>query len=99
MITRRSINGKREYSTERRRAQARAVAATRGASSSGDALRTAWWGRLEPLCTRSCLRAFLTYPLMTWGVIARIHIQALRLFAKRVPFFRKPPTPLNEVTE
>lgn len=66
---------------------------------SGDGLRTAWWGRLEPLTARSCLRAFFTYPLMTWGVIARIHIQALRLFAKRVPFFRKPPTPLNEVTE
>jgi hypothetical protein len=66
---------------------------------SGDTLRTAWWGRLEPLTARSCLRAFFAYPLMTWGVIARIHIQALRLFAKRVPFFRKPPTPLDEVTE
>jgi uncharacterized protein len=66
---------------------------------SGDALRTAWWGRLEPLTAQACLRAFFSYPLMTWGVIARIHIQALRLFAKRVPFFRKPPTPLDEVTE
>lgn len=66
---------------------------------SGEALRTAWWGRLEPLTARACLRAFFAYPLMTWGVIARIHLQALRLFAKRVPFFRKPPTPLDEVTE
>jgi DUF1365 family protein len=66
---------------------------------SGEALRTAWWGCLEPLSVRACLRAFFSYPLMTWGVIARIHLQALRLFAKRVPFFRKPPTPLNEVTE
>jgi uncharacterized protein len=66
---------------------------------SGDALRTAWWGRLEPLTARpACARSF-AYPLMTWGVIARIHLQALRLFAKRVPFFRKPPTPLDEVTE
>jgi hypothetical protein len=32
-------------------------------------------------------------------VIARIHLQALRLFIKRVPFFRKPPAPLEEVTE
>ena len=66
---------------------------------SGEALRTAWWGRLEPLTGRGCLRAFFAYPLMTWSVIVRIHLHALRLFAKRVPLFRKPPTPLNEVTE
>ncbi len=66
---------------------------------SGDALRTAWWGRHEPLTGRACLRAFFAYPLMTWSVIARIHLQALRLVIKRVPFFRKPPPPLNEVTE
>ena len=65
----------------------------------GEALRTAWWGRLEALSGQSCLRAFVSYPLMTWGVIARIHVHALRLFLKRVPFFRKPATPLNEVTE
>lgn len=66
---------------------------------SGATLSTAWWGRLEPLTGRACLRAFLGYPLMTWGVIARIHWQALRLWARRVPFFRKPAPPLNEVTE
>ncbi len=66
---------------------------------SGDVLHTAWWGRLEPLAPRACLRAFLTHPLMTWGVIVRIHLQALQLFCKRVPFFRKPPAPLKEVTE
>ena len=66
---------------------------------SGDALRTAWWGRSEALSGRACLRAFFLYPLMTWNVIARIHLQAARLFFKRVPFFRKPPAPLEEVTE
>ncbi len=66
---------------------------------SGEALRTAWWGRLEPLTPRTCLRAFFTYPLMTWGVIARIHLQAMRLVLKRVPFFHKPSPPLNEVTK
>ena len=65
----------------------------------GDALRTAWWGRTQALTPHAVLRAFFAYPLMTWGVIARIHWQALRLWAKRVPFFRKPPAPLNEVTE
>jgi uncharacterized protein len=32
-------------------------------------------------------------PLMSFGVIARIHWQALRLLAKRVPFFKKPEPP------
>jgi DUF1365 family protein len=66
---------------------------------SGDALRTAWFGRLQPLTAGASLRAFFTHPLMTWGVIARIHLQALRLAIKRVPFFRKPPAPFKEVTE
>jgi len=66
---------------------------------SGDALRTAWWGRSEALSGRTCLRAFFLYPLMTWNVIFRIHLQATRLLLKRVPFFRKPPAPLEEVTE
>jgi len=69
------------------------------ATGSGEKLRTTWWGQLEPLTPRACLRAFFRYPLMTWGVIARIHLQALRLLIKRVPFFRKPPAPLEEVTE
>jgi len=66
---------------------------------SGESLRTAWWGRGEPLTSGACLRAFFLYPLMTWNVVARIHLQALRLFLKRVPFHRKPPVPLKEVTE
>lgn len=69
------------------------------ATGDGETLRTAWWGRLEPMTPRNCLRAFFRYPLMTWGVIARIHLQALRLFIKRVPFFRKPPAPIKDVTE
>lgn len=37
------------------------------------------------------LRAQLwRFPLMTFGVVARIHWQALRLWLKRVPWFRKP---------
>jgi DUF1365 family protein len=66
---------------------------------SGEVLRTAWWGRLEPLTTRACLHAILAYPLMSWGVIVRIHLHAFRLFLKRVPFFSKPPAPVDEVTE
>ena len=65
----------------------------------GATLATVWWGQLQPLTGRACLRAFFAYPLMTWSVIARIHWQAVRLWARRVPFFRKPAPPHNEVTE
>jgi DUF1365 family protein len=64
----------------------------------GPLLLTSISGRLEPLTTRSAANAFFRHPLMTIGVIARIHWQALKLFTKRVPFFRKPlppPTPLS----
>jgi DUF1365 family protein len=65
----------------------------------GEVLRTAWWGKPEVLTGAACLRAFFAYPMMTFGVIARIHLQALRLWLKRVPFFRKPSPPIVEVTE
>ncbi|MGL6279948.1 MAG: DUF1365 domain-containing protein [Gaiella sp.] len=42
--------------------------------------------------TASSLRAALIrYPLMPATVLARIHLQAARLWTKRVPFFPKPP--------
>ena len=44
------------------------------------------------------MRALLGYPAFTLGVIARIHWQALKLFAKRVPFFSKPAPPAHPVT-
>ncbi len=54
--------------------------------------------RSEPLTDRALLRALLGYPAFTLGVIARIHWQALRLVAKRVPFFSKPAPPAHPVT-
>ncbi|SNS19490.1 hypothetical protein SAMN06265795_101462 [Noviherbaspirillum humi] len=44
------------------------------------------------------LNAFFRFPLMTLGVVARIHWQALRLWAKRVPFFRKPLPPSHSLS-
>ncbi|MEO6921738.1 MAG: DUF1365 domain-containing protein [Collimonas sp.] len=43
-------------------------------------------------------KAMLAYPMMTFGVILKIHWQAVRLWCKRVPFFSKPVPPSSEVT-
>ena len=64
----------------------------------GDLLHTSISGRAAPYSARALLGAFCAHPWMTLGVVARIHWQAARLWAKRVPFFSKPVPPLQEVT-
>jgi DUF1365 family protein len=64
----------------------------------GALLRTALSGRATPLASGALLKAFFSYPLLTFGVVWRIHWQALRLWLKRVPFYSKPEPPLEETT-
>jgi DUF1365 family protein len=59
----------------------------------GALLETSVSGHLQPLTAASARAAFFGMPLMSLGVIARIHWQALRLWIKRVPFFSKPAAP------
>jgi DUF1365 family protein len=61
-------------------------------------LLTSVSGMLSPLSNASAAEAFVRHPLMTLGVIARIHWQALRLFIKRVPFFSKPLPPTSSLS-
>ena len=49
-------------------------------------LTTRLSGRPQALTTRNLLAAWLRCPLLTLGVIARIHWQAVRLLMLRVPF-------------
>lgn len=67
--------------------------------SGGDLLRTAVSGIPVPLTGRTALGTFLRYPLLTIGVVWRIHWQAALLyFGKRVQFFRKPAPPFEETS-
>jgi uncharacterized protein len=61
-------------------------------------LVTTLHGAPEPLTAANALRAFLHHPLMTFAVVLRIHTQALRLWLKRLPYFRKPEPPAFETT-
>ena len=66
--------------------------------SAGPLLETSVSGTLEPLTPASVRKALWRHPLLTLGVIARIHWQALRLAARRVPFASKPATPGESVS-
>ena len=64
----------------------------------GALLQTSLSGRLAPLTPSSARAAFFGIPMMSFGVIARIHWQALRVWAKRVPYVKKPAPPDSFVT-
>jgi DUF1365 family protein len=61
-------------------------------------LQTSVSGSLEPVTPAALRRALLRYPWMTLGVVLHIHTQALRLWLKSVPFFRKPLPPTSFVS-
>ena len=64
----------------------------------GPLLQTSVSGELHPLTKARQRAAFFGMPMMTLGVVARIHWQALRLWSRKVPFFRKPGAPAHFVT-
>ncbi len=74
-------------------ARTRTVARIDYDDDAGALLQTSVSGALEPATRASLRKALWKHPLMTLGVVARIHWQAARLFAKRVKFFKQPPAP------
>jgi len=66
--------------------------------ANGTLLQTSVSGSAVALTNAAVAAAFFTYPLQTFGVVARIHFQALRLFLKRLPFHPKPAPPRQKVT-
>ena len=71
----------------------RTVARIEHDDSAGPLLLTSVSGDLALLTPARLRQALWRMPLLTLGVIARIHWQALRLLLKRVPFFGKSGTP------
>jgi uncharacterized protein len=61
-------------------------------------LQTSIAGIHQPINTASAYKALTNTPLFTLGVIAKIHWQALKLWAKRVPFISKPTPPSSLVS-
>ena len=66
--------------------------------AAGPLLLTSIIGTEVPLTNKNIVSLMFRYPLMTLGVVVKIHVQALRLFIKRVPFFSKPLPPAKEVS-
>ena len=62
-------------------------------------INTSISGSSRALSRSNLWLAFLRYPLMSIGVIFRIHWQALRLWVKGVPFHSKPNPPEFEVSK
>ncbi|HQR99356.1 MULTISPECIES: DUF1365 domain-containing protein [unclassified Polaromonas] len=66
--------------------------------ASGPLLQTSVAGTLQVLSAATLRKALWGYPAMTFGVVARIHWQALKLWRKRVPVVSKPQPPEIFVT-
>jgi hypothetical protein len=67
----------------------RCIARIEHDDAQGPLLLTSVSGDLAPLSAARLRQALWRMPLLTLGVIVRIHWQALRLLVKRVPFFGK----------
>lgn len=61
-------------------------------------LATRVGGRLRPWRNAELLRAWARCPLLSFTVVARINLQAIRLLLRRLPVFRKPAPHVEERT-
>jgi uncharacterized protein len=78
--------------------QDRIVARVDHGDADGPLIDTSWSGVLEPATAAALRRVMWRFPLLTFGVVARIHWHALLLWLKKVPFWRKPEPPRDFVT-
>lgn len=78
------------YRFRLRRPDAMLAIAIDAEDGEGPVLTARQTGQARPFADRALAAAVLTHPLMTLKVVAAIHWQALRLWLKGAPFFRKP---------
>ena len=78
--------------------ESRTVARVDHDDDAGPLLQTSVSGHLAPLTFGAMRAAFFGHPMMTFGVILRIHWQAIQLWRKRVPLLRKPAPPQDFTT-
>ncbi|BEV70908.1 MULTISPECIES: DUF1365 domain-containing protein [unclassified Paludibacterium] len=64
----------------------------------GPLIQTSISGQARPFTRHNLLRALLAQPLLTLGIVWRIHWQALQLWLKKVPFHHKPPAPGHAIS-
>lgn len=79
-------------------ARDRVVARVDYDDATGPLLSTSISGTPRLATTAALFAAFARSPLFSFGVVARIHWQAVRLWIKRTPFFSKPAAPIAEVS-
>ncbi len=93
-----TLRGEGTYRFRFARTDDRIVARVELDDADGALLVTSVGGEFAPASAARQRRAFYGQPAMTLGVIVRIHWQALKLMLKRVPFFSKPPAPLQALS-
>ena len=60
-------------------------------------LTTSVSGEELPLTRNNTIRAIVKFPMLTFGIILKIHWQAIKLFTKGVKFHGKPPPPKSQI--
>ncbi len=66
--------------------------------TAGAMLTASFAGRGEPMTDARLLRAWIAHPWQTVGVLAAIHWEALKIFAKGLGYRPRPPAPAAAVT-
>jgi uncharacterized protein len=80
------------------RPEERVLVAVDTCDAEGLVLAASFSGERRPLTDRELLKAWLTHPWMTLGIIAAIHVEALKIWLKGEKVRVRPPAPAQAVT-